>query len=226
MNEPIRFYFDYESPNAYLAWLELPKLAAKHGRAIELAPILYAGLLDAHGQLGPGEIHAKGRWMWKNLIRKAADLGIPLRPPAFLPFNPLLALRLSILPLPAADRDRLIDALFRAVWARRLHVSEEPVVAGVLEELGMPAAEMIARAKSPAVKQLLREATDDAVKRGVFGVPSMEVDGELFWGYDDFPFLDRFLAGDDVPDPAEWGEWRSAPPTPSSMRGRFRKNTS
>ena len=219
---PIRFYFDYESPNAYLAWVELPRLAAKHGRAIEIVPILYAGLLDAHGQLGPGEIAAKGRWMWKNLIRKCAALGIPLSPPAHLPFNPLLALRLSLLPLPDADQRRLIQALFEAVWVRRLHVSEVPVVERVLGELGLPAAEMIAQAQTPAVKQQLRELTTDAVNRGVFGVPAMEVDGELFWGYDDFPFLDQFLAGNDVPDPIDWEEWRKAPPTPSSMRGRFR----
>ena len=224
--EPIRFYFDYESPNAYLAWVELPKLAAKHGREIEIVPILYAGLLDAHGQLGPGEIAAKGRWMWKNLIRKCAALGIPLSPPAHLPFNPLLALRLSLLPLPDADQRRLIQALFEAVWVRRLHVSEVPVVERVLGELGLPAAEMIAQAQTPEVKQQLRELTTNAVNRGVFGVPAMEVDGELFWGYDDFPFLDQFLAGKDVPDPPDWEEWRSHPPTPSSMRGRFRKNTS
>jgi N-acetyl-gamma-glutamyl-phosphate reductase len=73
----IRFYFDYESPNAYLAWTQLPKLAERHGCTIEPFAILYAGLLDAHGHVGPGEIPAKGRWMWKNLLRKAAVVGNP-----------------------------------------------------------------------------------------------------------------------------------------------------
>ena len=58
----IRFYFDYESPNAYIAWTQLPKLAEKHACTIDARPILYAALLDAHGQLGPGEMPAKGRW--------------------------------------------------------------------------------------------------------------------------------------------------------------------
>src|SRR5690349_6890439 len=99
----IRFYFDYESPNAYLAWTQLPQLAARHGYAVEARPVLYAGLLEAHGQLGPAEIPAKGRWMSRNLARKARLLGVPLNPPAFLPFNPLLALRISLLPLEAAQ---------------------------------------------------------------------------------------------------------------------------
>ena len=106
----IRFYFDYESPNAYLAWTQLPKLAARYRATVEPVPILYAALLDAHGQLGPGEQPTKGRWMGKNMLRKAALLGVPLNPPAFLPFNPLLALRVSMLPPETQRRDALIDA--------------------------------------------------------------------------------------------------------------------
>src|SRR5216684_7246569 len=112
----IRFYFDYESPNAYLAWTQLPKLANRYGFSVDPVPILYAALLDAHGQLGPGEQPTKGRWMTKNMLRKAVLVGVPLNPPAFLPFNPLLALRITLLASQTAERDALIDALFRAVW--------------------------------------------------------------------------------------------------------------
>src|SRR5215831_9421049 len=94
----IQFYFDYESPNAYLAWTQLPKLADRYGFTVEPVPVLYAALLDAHGQLGPAEVSAKGRWMSRNLLRKALLLAVPLNPPAFLPFNPLLALRVTLLP--------------------------------------------------------------------------------------------------------------------------------
>src|SRR5215469_11560076 len=128
MPSTIRFYFDYESPNAYLAWTQLPKIAEKHGLTIEARPVLYAGLLDAHGQLGPGEVPAKGAWMMRNVVRKAALLGLRLSPPPFFPFNPLLGLRMSLLPLEAEPRRALIDALFEAVWVRALHISE-PVIA-------------------------------------------------------------------------------------------------
>src|SRR5947209_966857 len=70
MNATVRFYFDYESPNAYLAWTQLPQLAEKYGAVIEAVPILYAALLEAHGQLGPGEIPVKGRWMTKNVLAR------------------------------------------------------------------------------------------------------------------------------------------------------------
>jgi 2-hydroxychromene-2-carboxylate isomerase len=217
----IRFYFDYESPNAYLAWTQLPQLADRYGCAIDAVPVLYAGLLEAHGQLGPGEMPAKGLWMSKNLARKAGLLGVPLNPPAFLPFNPLLALRMSVLPLQAMERRALIDALFRAVWVRGLHVSDPAVAEQVANELGLAGAALVAQAQSPDVKSRLRRQTDDAISRGVFGVPSMEVGDELFWGYDDFPYLELFLAGKDPLDATDWQKW-SDPPRPSSVRRRFR----
>ncbi|MBV8135471.1 MAG: 2-hydroxychromene-2-carboxylate isomerase [Deltaproteobacteria bacterium] len=220
----IRIYFDYESPNAYLAWTQLPKLAEKHGCAIEAFPVLYAGLLDAHGQLGPGEVPAKGRWMTSNFLRKAMLLGLPLNPPPFFPFNPLLALRVSLLPLEEEQRHGLIDALFKAVWVRALHVSEPSVVKRVADEIGLPGSELIERAQGPEIKALLRQQTDAAISRGVFGVPSMEAEGELFWGYDDFPYLDLFLAGNDPLNPLERQRWRLGS-RPSSVRRQFRGKT-
>ena len=218
---PIQFYFDYESPNAYLAWTQLPKLAQRYGFTIDPVPVLYAALLDAHGQLGPGESPAKGRWMSKNLARKAVLLGVPLNPPAFLPFNPLLALRATLLLSEASERDALIDALFRAVWVRGLHVSDPAVVEGVANEIGLPGGSVVAKAQTPEIKNQLRSQTDAAISRGVFGVPSMEVGDELFWGYDDFPYLELFLAGKDPIDATELAK-RSRPVRASSVRRRFR----
>src|SRR5206468_10591912 len=117
---------------------------------------------DAHGQLGPGECPAKGRWMSKNLARKAVLLGVPLNPPAFLPFNPLLALRTTLLPTNARERDALIDALYQAVWVRGLHVSDTAVVENVANELGLPAATHVAKAQMSEIQIQLRSLSDEA----------------------------------------------------------------
>jgi 2-hydroxychromene-2-carboxylate isomerase len=161
------------------------------------------------------------RWMARNNLRKAKLLGLTLRPPAFHPFNPLLALRVSSLPLDAAARDAVIGALFDAVWVRSLHVSEPAVVERLGDEIGLAGATLVAEAQRPESKARLRRQTDDAIARGVFGVPSMEVGEELFWGYDDFPYLELFLAGKDPLDAAAWKEW-FRPPRRSAMRRRFR----
>ena len=119
----LRFYFDYISNNAYLAWEQLLPLAKKYDVTVTPVAVLFAGLLEAHGQLGPAEVAPKSRWMVKNCLRKAAALGIPMNPPAYHPYNPLLSLRVSSLPLEAEKRAALVGALFRAVWVRGLHVS-------------------------------------------------------------------------------------------------------
>ncbi len=214
----IRFYFDYISSNAFLAWTQLPAMAAKHGATVEPVPVLFAGLLNAHDQLGPAEVPAKAFWMFKNNLRKALLLGVPLNTPAFHPFNPLLALRVSSLTMEPETRSSLIDALFKAVWVEGLHVSEPAVVEHVADELGLDGAALVERAGLAEAKTQLRARTDDAIARGVFGVPSMEVEEEIFWGYDDFPYLELFLAGKDPLAAA--GSLRTYRPISASARRR------
>lgn len=199
--EPIRFYLDYISSNAYLAWEAIQPLARRFGRRVEPKPVLFAALLDAHGTTGPAEVPAKRRWMGLNNARKAAVLGVPLNPPAAHPFNPLLSLRVSLLPMADDVRERLVDGLMRAVWVEGRLVSEPDVVRDVAAAAGLDGEKAVADAQSPEIKELLRSETDAAVAAGVFGVPTMMVDGDLFWGYDDFPWLERFLAGEDPARP-------------------------
>jgi 2-hydroxychromene-2-carboxylate isomerase len=213
----IRFYFDYISTNAYLAWQVVPKLADQYGMQVQPIPVLFAGLLEAHGQLGPAEVPVKAFWMWKNNLRKAAILGVPLKQPAFHPFNPLLALRVSSLDMEPHERFALIDALFNAVWAAQLHVSEPEVVVRVADQAGLPGTRLVEQAQSQPAKDRLRSQTDAAIAAAVFGVPSMMVGDELFWGYDDLPYFERLLAGTDPLDAAAVPSLESAP-RPSAMR--------
>ncbi len=210
-NATLRFYFDFISHNAYLAWIQLPALAARTGHTIEPIPVLFAGLLAAHGQLGPAEVPAKLRWMTRDVLRKAKRLGIPLKPPAFHPFNPLPTLRVASLPALAPERARVVTVLFEATWARSLTVGEPDVVAAVLTEAGFDGPALLDEANSPAHKGRLREQTDAAIARGVFGVPTVEALGELFWGFDDLAHLEAFLRGEDPLSAAELEAWQHVP---------------
>jgi 2-hydroxychromene-2-carboxylate isomerase len=194
---PIRFLFDYISHNAYLAWTQLPSLAARFGRELEIEPVLFAGLLNAHGQLGPAEVPPKARWMMLDVVRKARRLGVPIAPPHAHPFNPLLALRVTHAAAPGAERQRLVDALFRATWGESVDVSSPSEVARVASSAGLDGAALVAEAASDGAKRRLREATERALADGVFGVPSVLADGALFWGFDDLEHLELFLAGED-----------------------------
>ncbi len=218
MSTPLRFYFDYISHNAYIAWTQVYALAGRYDRDVEPIPVLFAGLLNAHGQKGPAEIPAKAWWMAKDLLRKSARLGVPMRPPASHPFNPLLPLRASLVPENRADQRRLIDALFRAGWVEGQDISAPAAVAAAGDAAGLDGKAVVAATQSEAIKQRLRTETDAAINAGVFGVPTMIVDDELFWGFDDFTHLELFLVGKDPLDRSVLDEWLRIRPTASRRK--------
>ena len=190
------FFFDFISHNAYLTWTRMPRLAQKYGLELEPVPVLFAGLLGALGQKGPAEVPPKLRWMSWNVIRKAKLHNVALAPPHSHPFNPLAPLR-ACCAVEGADRVKLVERLWLAAWAEGKEVSNPQVVAQEIAAAGLDTATVAAAAQTESVKARLRENTDAALRAGVFGVPTMLARGELFWGFDDLDFLDRFLAGND-----------------------------
>ena len=215
----LTFYFDYISPNAYLAWSQLSGLVERYELELEIVPVLFAGLLEAHKQMGPAEQPAKRDWMAKNIARKAAILNLPLAKPKFHPFNPLLALRLSNYPLAHSEQTLLVDRIMKGIWVDSLHPSEESDVRLMLEDTGLNVDAMLDYAASSGAAEQLREQTLTAIEAGVFGIPSMLCEGELFFGYDDFEFLAMMLEGRDPAKASERArQWLATPPTPSATR--------
>ena len=169
------WYFDFVSPFSYLQCEQLQ--AQMH--AVRPHPVLFAAILDANGQKGPAEIAAKRRFTYRFVVWQAKALGIPLRFPHAHPFDPLPLLRLAIV---CDDRFDAITAIFRFVW-RDGRLPDLPIEWDELaQRLGVRDA--AARIADPAVKDALRRETDAAIARGVFGVPTLAVGGELFWGLD------------------------------------------
>lgn len=199
MATPVRFFFDYLSPYAYLASLRIHERAAEHGRDVELVPVLLAGLLGAHGTKGPAEIPAKRRYVFQDVMRTASGMDVPFRMPPRHPYNPLLALRVTSLDMAEPTRRTLMHALFREAWGTGRGVEDPAIITEVCEAVGVPDA--VARASEPASKARVRDATEAAVGLGVFGVPSMRVEDQLFWGFDSFAHLDRAMAGAPPLDP-------------------------
>ncbi|MBX3226539.1 MAG: 2-hydroxychromene-2-carboxylate isomerase [Labilithrix sp.] len=190
--EPVRFYFDFISPYAYLAWTQIHRVAA--GREVEAVPVLFAALLDHHGTKGPAEIAAKRRYLLFDTLRKARALGVPLGVPKHHPFNPLLALRVASVPNDAATRRRIVDRLYAAVWSGEgANLEDAAIVARLLTELGVDAERTIADATSAEGKARVKAQTERAIADGVFGVPTTIAGGEPFWGVDALGDLERFL---------------------------------
>jgi len=206
-NEKIKFYFDYISHNAYIAWTQIGKIAKKYERLVEPIPVLFAGLLKAHNQLGPAEVPVKLKWMTSNILRKAALLQIPLNPPASHPFNPLLSLRASLIDIDNEKRIELVNCIFNAVWVEGLDVSNPEVILDIFIKCEIESQGAIDECNTKEVKGKLRDNTNNAIENAVFGVPTMIIDNELFWGYDDFFYMELFLKGEDPIDKNHLGNW-------------------
>lgn len=213
MKRTIGFYFDYVSPYAYLASTQIRAIAERHGAEVEAVPVLFAAMLASTGSRGPAEIPVRRDYMVRDVIRLARFLEVPIAPPATHPFNPLAALRFTHAVEDAADRWRLIEALFRAAWVQGRRIDDPRVVAAIAMDEGLDADALAARATSDDVKTKLRGVTDAAIAQGAFGVPTMIVEGELFWGVDSLHLLERYLTGQDLPDPTELSRWRAIEPS-------------
>jgi 2-hydroxychromene-2-carboxylate isomerase len=207
----LRFYFDYVSPYAYLAWTQIHALADRHGMEVAPVPVVFGALLDANGQKGPAEIPAKRAYLFKDCVRLAHALGVPFAPPPSHPFNPLLALRASSLAQVAPVRRALVDRLFAAAWGGGSGITEAADVAAAATAVGLDGAEIVREAGSPAVKDLVRSHTSEAIAAGAFGVPTVIAGGELFWGVDALPHLDLFLGGRDPVTPELVARWADLP---------------
>ena len=211
MAEPMRFYFDIISPFAYLGWSQIHALGDRTGRPIEAIPVLFAAMLNHFGHKGPAEIAPKRLFTWKTVARRAHDLGVPVQPPPAHPFNPLLGLRLASLPMAPDLQRKLIDRLFRMAWVDRHDVTDAAAVAAALDEVGLPGAAWIAAANAPEVKARVKTQTAAAIEAGVFGVPTVIVDNELFWGVDSYADVDRFVRGQDPVDAQQLAAWTDIP---------------
>lgn len=195
----LTFWFDPISPYAYLAFERLPQALEGFSIDVSYRPILFAGLLAHFGQKGPAEIDPKRAWTFRQVHWLAHQHGIAIDTPLQHPFNPLALLRLLIACAPEtmAPNRRACELVLNHVWRGGADANDPARLAALTQELAAPLA-----ANDERVKQALKTTTADAVARGIFGVPTIEVDGKLFWGVDALPMVADHLRG---------GEWFSGP---------------
>ena len=229
--ERLEFWLDPISPYAALAFERLPQLLAGVSHEVVYRPVLFAGLLKHWGQLGPAEIAPKRDWTYRHVLWLAHRDGVPLDCPAAHPFDPLPLLRLAwAAATPASDAfdtagsgpggdapDRgrspgatpsrwVVEAILRHVWRGGADAGDAARLEGLTRSLAPPR-----DPADPAVKQALRNATDAAIARGVFGVPTIACRGRLFWGLDGLEMLAAWLNGQAWFDGPAWDQAAALP---------------
>jgi 2-hydroxychromene-2-carboxylate isomerase len=195
-NKQVEFYFDFGSPTSYLAYTQLPKIARESAAEILWRPILLGGVFKGASNQSPVMVAAKGAWMWGDMERWARRYGVPLAKNPFFIINTLTLMRISMglqLRQPQLFL-RYVDAMFHAMWVELRNLGDAAVLAETLQRSGFDAAAFAALAADPEVKAKLIDATDQAVKRGVFGAPTMFVGDEMHFGQDRLEFVREALA--------------------------------
>ncbi|ARB29872.1 2-hydroxychromene-2-carboxylate isomerase [Pseudomonas tolaasii] len=196
MRKTLEFFFDLGSPATYLAYTQLPALCAETGTQLVYQPMLLGGVFKATGNASPITIPAKGRYMFDDLARYAQRYNVVLKFTPHFPINTLVLMR-AITGIQIHQPERFqdfIDCLFRALWVEGRHLGDPAVVAAVLTENGFDPEAVLALANDEAVKNALKDKTEQAVKRGVFGAPSMFVGNRLFFGQDRLEFVREALS--------------------------------
>ena len=206
----LTFWFDPISPFAHLAFERLPQQLEGLSHSVTYRPVLFAGLLAHWGQTGPAELEPKRAWTFRQVHWLAHQHGTLLATPAQHPFNPLALLRLMLACAPQATGtpSRFVcETVLRHVWHGGADANDAQRLAALTHTLA-PRTDPA----DPKVKQALRDATAQAIALGVFGVPTIEVDGRLFWGLDALPMLSAYLRGDAWFDGPAWDAEGAARP--------------
>jgi len=186
----VDFWFDYSSPFAYLASTRVER---RFGSKLRFRPMLLGAVFREVGTVNVPLLamsESKRAFQTIDMARQAAHHGVELRWPDNFPLRTVLPLRVTLLALQQypAQATALIHRIYRACWVQGLDPAREDIVAGLCEDVGLPA-ELVAQASLPEVKDALRQSTAEAVAAGVFGAPSYVVHGDggepqLFWGSD------------------------------------------
>src|SRR5436190_17413812 len=203
------FHFDVISPFAYLAFERLPQALEGISHSVDYQPVLFAGLLAHWGQKGPAEIEPKRAWTFRHVHWLAHRHRIAMHTPAQHPFNPLALLRLALACAPDGRTPgrHVCEQVFRHVWCGGADANDPARLAALTARL--------APERDPQgdpVKQALKSATSQAIAKGVFGVPTIEVDRRLFWGLDAVDMVAAYLRGDAWFDGPAWDAAATAPP--------------
>ena len=184
MSKTVEFYYDYGSPTAYLAWTQLPSICDEAGAELVHMPVLLGGIFKAVDSTTPVAVKPKGAWMFDDISRYAKRYGVPFAMNPHFIFTTLAVMRGAVWAKKTGVTDAYTEAMFKASWEQGRDVNDPAQIADIVSGAGLDADAMAGAIQDPEIKQGLIDATTEAVERGLFGAPTMFVDGEMHFGQD------------------------------------------
>ena len=183
------FYFDFISPYSFLAHKEIRKIEKKNSIKIRYKPILLGGLHNLHGIKAPAFIPAKAKHMIRDCKLIAEKNKIKFKFNSYFPIRSLNLMRGVFVAEEDNYKSFYVDSIFDSIWQDGLNMNDENVFLKVLKNLDINPKTFILRSTSSSIKDLLRQKTNEAYEKGVFGAPSFVSNNKIFWGQDRIEFV-------------------------------------
>ncbi|MEY4864065.1 MAG: 2-hydroxychromene-2-carboxylate isomerase [Pseudomonadota bacterium] len=198
MTKTIELIFDFVSPNAYLVWKPLRALAARQGAQLKVTPAFLGGMHKLTGNAPPfirdAEVKGKNAYARLEMDRFIAKHGFTrFKMNPNFPFNSVNLLRM-LLSLEGDDQIRFIEAVNPAIWEEQLDVTDGAALSAVLAKAGFNPEALVAATQDAGIKQRLIDNTEKAVERGTFGIPTMYIGSEMFFGKERLGQIEEMLA--------------------------------
>jgi len=185
----VEFLYDFVSAPSYIAWTQIDALAREANAQVTMTPVFCGGIFREIGNPGPLAIPSKRVWYAHDLQLWARKRGVELRSNPHAPIRSLPLMRGVFIAQERGELDRYTKTVWEAIWLDCRNMSEPAIVNEALEAAGIDAGAYAAGIEREDIKAKLRENTQDAVRRGVFGVPTFFVGNELFFGQDRLEFV-------------------------------------
>ena len=196
MTKKIEFFYDYASPNCYLAWTRLPGLCERYGAELIYRPILLGGIFKIVGNDTPINVKPKGVWMFDDIARYAEYYNVPFEMNPHFIFNSLSAMRGAIWAQSEGRLDDYNKAMFEAAWISGRNLGDKDEIQSTIANAGIDAAAFANAVQLADIKKALIDETNRAVERGAFGAPTMFIDNVMHFGQDRLAWIERALSGE------------------------------
>ena len=189
MIKPFDFYFDFVSPYSFLAHKEIRKIEKQNSIKIRYKPILLGGLHNLHGIKAPAFIPAKAKHMIRDCKLIAEKNKIKFKFNSYFPIKSLNLMRCVLVAEEDNFKSYYIESIFNSIWQDGLNMNDEGIVQKILKNLNVNPKTFFLRLASSSIKDSLREKTNEAYEKGIFGAPSFVSNNKIFWGQDRIGFV-------------------------------------
>jgi|TARA_B110001452_G_scaffold261011_1_gene259255 2-hydroxychromene-2-carboxylate isomerase len=188
MNKSFDFYFDFVSPYSFIAHKKIRRLEKKTSVKIKYKPILLGGLHNLHNIKAPAFIPAKAKFMIRDCKMIADKEQIKFKFNSYFPIKSLNLMRGVLVAQEDDFKSFYIDNIFNAIWKDGLNMNDQNIIDKILKNIEINPKTFLLRSSSQNIKESLKNKTNDAYEKGIFGAPSFFINNKIFWGQDRIEF--------------------------------------